>query len=88
MIETNMSNPLYPTDKIKRVVAKLSDVKPIEPVKLSQEKAIEYMEPLIGDLIRKNYNANQIAAMIRENGVKVTVKEIKAAIARINEKIT
>lgn len=69
---------LYPTEKVSELAKTLAE-SPALPLKfISHSETIVKLSKHIKDMhFIKNYDARQIAKMINEKGIKITLKEVK-----------
>ncbi|MCD8459776.1 hypothetical protein LPH44_11935 (plasmid) [Xylella taiwanensis] len=81
-----MNSKLYPTDKVSEVAKMLAEA-PTLPLKfIPYSDTIAKLSKHIKDMhFLKNYDARQIAKMINEQGIKITLKEVKS-ILEVKEK--
>ena len=79
----------YPIEKVE-TVAKAIESAPILPQKsLTQEQILKKLAKQIKALqVTKNYAPNEIVALLKESGVKVTVREIKNLLEKPKQKTT
>ncbi|RWA37083.1 hypothetical protein [Xylella fastidiosa] len=69
---------LYPTEKVSELAKTLAEA-PVLPLKfIPHSETIAKLSKHIRDMhFLKNYDARQITKMISDNGVKITLKEVK-----------
>lgn len=76
-----MRTKQYATEKVAEVAKRLSEA-PMQPPKyLDHARAMEELEKTISELFfKKNYDERQITKMLKESGIKTTLKEVKSIV--------
>jgi len=76
-----MRSKTYATEIVNKAVKKLADAPALEPRYIDHVHALETLSKEILDLYtKKNYDIKQIVAMLKESGIKTTMKEVKTLI--------
>ena len=68
----------YPFEQVEKLAKTLAEAPALTPRFIQHEDTLEELSKQIRDLhFKKNYEAKQIALLLKENGIKTTIKEIK-----------
>ncbi|KXB17359.1 hypothetical protein ADT30_00015 (plasmid) [Xylella fastidiosa] len=78
---------IYPTEKVSELAKKLAESPALPLQFISHSETIAKLSKHIRDMhFIKNYDARQITKMISENGIKITLKEIKSILQNKEKK--
>ena len=73
-----MKPKLYPAEKVAEIAKTLADAPPLPPKFIPHSDTLAELAKHIRDMhFRKNYDARQIAQMLKENGIRTTIKEVR-----------
>lgn len=73
-----MKAKTYPTEKVTEIAKKLAQAPALPPREIDHESTLEKLGKEIADLhFKKNYDERTITKMLKENGIKTTLKEVK-----------
>lgn len=76
-----MRAKVYATEKVAEVAKKLAEAPAQAPRFLDHEHTLEELSKHIIELhFKKNYEERQIVKMLKENGIKTTLKEVRQLI--------
>lgn len=80
---------IYATEKVAKAVKALVEAPALPPRFLPHDQTISELAKHIRDLhFKKNYEARQIVSLLRENGIKTTLKEVKNLLKENTTKIS
>lgn len=78
----------YPVDKVTEVAKTLEGLPARPPKKIGHEEALTQLSKLIHELHdTKNYDAREIVQVLKQNGLKVTLKEVKNLLQKHTETV-
>lgn len=78
-----MRAKVYATEKVTEIAKKLADAPAQAPRFLDHEHTLEELSKHIVELyFKKNYDERQIVKMLKENGIRTTLKEVKNLIQK------
>ena len=73
-----MKPKLYPAEKVAEIAKTLADAPPLPPKFIPHSDTLAELAKHIKDMhFRKNYDARQIAQILKENGIRTTIKEVR-----------
>jgi len=68
----------YPAEKVAEIAKTLAEVPTLPPKFIPHSDTLAELSKHIKDMhFRKNYDARQIAQILKENGIKTTIKEVR-----------
>ena len=68
----------YPAEKVAEIAKTLAEVPTLPPKFIPHSDTLAELSKHIKDMhVRKNYDARQIAQILKENGIKTTIKEVR-----------
>jgi hypothetical protein len=77
----------YPTEKVAAVAKTLAEAPALPPRFIPHADTIAELSKHIKELhFRKNYDARQIVKLLKENGIKTTLKEVRSLIENATKK--
>jgi hypothetical protein len=69
---------LYPADKVAEVAKTLAEAPALPPKFIPHSDTLAELSKHIKDMhFRKNYDVRQITQLLKENGIKTTIKEVR-----------
>ena len=69
---------LYPADKVAEVAKTLAEAPALPPKFIPHTDTLAELSKHIKDMhFRKNYDVRQITKLLKENGIKTTIKEVR-----------
>lgn len=73
-----MKPKLYPADKVASVAKTLAESPTLPPKFIPHSDTLAELSKHIKDMhFKKNYDVGQIVKILKENGIKTTMKEVK-----------
>ena len=73
-----MKPKLYPADKVAEVAKTLAEAPALPPKFIPHSDTLAELSKHIKDMhFRKNYDVRQITQLLKENGIKTTIKEVR-----------
>ena len=73
-----MKPKLYPADKVAEVAKTLAEASALPPKFIPHSDTLAELSKHIKDMhFRKNYDVRQITQLLKENGIKTTIKEVR-----------
>ena len=73
-----MKPKLYPAEKVAEIAKTLADAPPLPPKFIPHSDTLAELSKHIKDMhFRKNYDVRQITQLLKENGIKTTIKEVR-----------
>ena len=73
-----MKPKLYPADKVAEVAKTLAEAPALPPKFIPHSDTLAELSKHIKDMhFRKNYDVRQITQLLKENGIKTTIKEVQ-----------
>lgn len=76
-----MKPKTYPAEKVAEVAKVLADAPALAPRYIPHSDTLAELKKHIKDLhYKKNYDARQIAQLLKQNGIKTTIKEVRILI--------
>ena len=68
----------YPAEKVAEIAKTLAEVPTLPPKFIPHSDTLAELSKHIKDMhFRKNYDARQIAQILKENGIRTTIKEVR-----------
>ena len=68
----------YPAEKVAEIAKTLAEVPTLPPKFIPHSDTLAELSKHIKDMhFRKNYDARQIAEILKENGIRTTIKEVR-----------
>ena len=84
-----MKPKTYPAGKVAEVAKILADAPVLPPRFIPHSKTLAELTIHIKNLhFKKNYDVRQIAKLLKENGIKITIKEVRFLIEKMTKKTT
>lgn len=84
-----MKPKTYPAEKVAEVAKTLADAPALPPRYIPHSETLAVLTKHIKDLhFKKNYDARQITQLLKENGIKTTIKEVRFLIEGTTRKTT
>ena len=78
-----MKPKIYPAEKVVKAAKVLADAPTLPPRFIPHSDTIAELSKHIKELhFKKNYDARQITQMLKENGIKTTLKEVRSVIGK------
>jgi len=75
---------IYPTEKVSEVAKALSEAPVLPPKYVAHEEAISLLKKHIKELHeKKHYDARDIVKILKENGIRTTLKEVRDLLASL-----
>ena len=73
-----MKPKLYPAEKVAEIAKTLAEVPALPPKFIPHSDTLAELYKHIKDMhFRKNYDVRQITQLLKENGIKTTIKEVR-----------
>ncbi len=73
-----MKAKIYPVEVLNAATKTLNDAPALAPKYKSHEEVLSELSKQVKELhIKKNYDARQITQLLKDNGIKATLKEVK-----------
>lgn len=85
--ETPVKPKLYPAEKVADIAKTLADVPALPPKFIPHSDTLAELSRHIKDMhFRKNYDARQIAQILKEHGIRTTIKEVRSILQNSGKK--
>ena len=82
-----MKPKIYRTDKVAEVIKAIDEAPALAPRFIRHDVALTELSKHIKDLhVKKHYDAHQITKLLKDNGIKTTLREVRALVASPSKK--
>ncbi len=77
-----MKPKIYSVEKVNEVAKVLADAPTLAPKFKTHEEVLTELSKQVKELLKRNYDVRQITELLKENGIKTTLKEVKNLIEK------